>query len=352
MKQYETKFASHHTIYRLTTSFADLKSFATGVCRLYRKSFNAEKVTLICKNIGFQGFLKVRLENKKQYFKKGGKSILTSIEKEIIKQEREIIFRNRLICPFIFSETLGGIYVKRDSKLKPFNQAEKNWFLSLCEEVSISLKVFSLYHEQQKIMVNHIKYLSRFLNQYVPTSYLHTKTISRLIKSICTAMKLSEAETKSLVHAALLHDAGKIQVPSSLLEKQKPLTDDEFKIISKHPKKGIELIKNLEILKPAIPIILHHHERYDGKGYPSGLKKEKIPLGARILSILDTFDAMYFGRPYSKEKTLEVIEEEFKQQKGKQFDPNIVDTFLKILKRKSIRKILKSSPTTKKTPIK
>ncbi len=342
IKRHKTRFASYHTVYRLTTSFADLKSFAIGICRLYRKTFNAEKVTLICKNIGFQGFLKVRIENKQQYLKKGGKSILTSVEKEIIKQEREMIFSNRLICPFIFSETLGGIYVKRDSKLKLFTETEKAHFLSLCEEVSLSLKVFSLYHEQQKIMLNHIKYLSKFLNQYVPTSYLHTKTISRLIKNICTAMKLSDAETKSLVHAALLHDAGKIQVPSNLLEKQKPLTDDEFKLISKHPRKGIELIKNLEILKPAIPIILHHHERYDGKGYPSGLKKEKIPLGSRILSILDTFDAMYFGRPYSKEKTLEEIEEEFKKQKGKQFDPKIVDIFLKILKRKSVQKILKS----------
>ena len=157
------------------------------------------------------------------------------------------------------------------------------------------------------------------------------------------AMRLSELEVKSLEHASLLHDVGKMQVPSKLLKKQQPLTDKEFKLIAKHPRKGVELFKNLEILKPAIPIILHHHERYDGKGYPSKLKKDQIPLASRILSVLDTFDAMYFGRPYRRKRRLKEIEKEFKQQRGKQFDPKVVDVFLSILKRKSIQKYLKSS---------
>jgi HD-GYP domain-containing protein (c-di-GMP phosphodiesterase class II) len=102
------------------------------------------------------------------------------------------------------------------------------------------------------------------------------------------------------------------------------------------------MIKDLEILKPVIPIILHHHERYDGKGYPSKLKKEYIPLGSRILSILDAFDAMYFGRPYKKRKQLIEIEEELKTQKGTQFDPKIVDVFLKVIKKEEMRKYLRS----------
>jgi len=193
-------------------------------------------------------------------------------------------------------------------------------------------------------MLNYVNSLTKFLNQYVPTSYLHTKTMLRLIKAMGKAMHLSEIETKALVNASLLHDAGKMQVPSKLLKKQKPLTDEEFKLITKHPRKGVELIKNLEILKPAIPIILHHHERYDGQGYPSKLKKDKIPLGSRILSVLDSFDAMFFGRPYRKGRSLEEVEYELKKQKGKQFDPKIVDVFLRILKRKTIREYLKSPP--------
>ena len=341
---YKTVFSSFHTIYRLTTTSSDLASFTTGVCRLFRSLLKASMVVMICTNGAPQTFLKIRLENKKQFVKKGGKSILTRIEKEILKQEKEMSFGRRLIYPFIFNETLGAIYVKRDSRLKLYSEAEKGWFSSLCEEVSVGLKVVNLYREQQRLMLNYVNSLTKLLNQYVPTSYLHTKTMLRLIKAMGKAMHLSEIETKALVNASLLHDAGKMQVPSKLLKKQKPLTDEEFKLMAKHPRKGVELIKNLEILKPAIPIILHHHERYDGQGYPSKLKKDKIPLGSRILSVLDSFDAMFFGRPYRKGRPLEEIEQELKRQRGKQFDPKVVDVFLRILKRKAIREHLKIPP--------
>ncbi len=337
----KTIFSSFHTIYRLITTAVDLPSFATGICRLYRSVLKVNKVVLICTNGSPQAYLKIRLEDKQRYIKRGGKSILTRIEKEILKQEKEMFFKRRLIYPFIFNETLGAIYVKRDSGLKLFNDTERRWFSSLCEEVSIGLKILELYREQQKLMLNYINSLTKFLNQYVPTSYLHTKTMLRLIRSLGKAMCLSEIETKALINASLLHDAGKMQVPSKLLRKQRPLTDEEFKLMAKHPRKGVELIKHLEILKPSIPIILHHHERYDGQGYPSKLKKEKIPLGSRILSVLDSFDAMFFGRPYRRGRPLREIEQELKKQRSKQFDPKIVDAFLRILKRKSIRKHLK-----------
>jgi HD-GYP domain-containing protein (c-di-GMP phosphodiesterase class II) len=343
MKKYTAMFSSFHNVYRLVTTLNDTKSFAVGICRLYRNVFKADKVVLICRNIPSHGFVKVRLEGKHQYIKKGGVSILTRIEKEVLKQEKEMIFSNRLIYPFGFNSAQGAVYVRREAKTKNFDASEKKWFLSLCEEVSVGLKIFDLYNEQQKIMVNYIKSLSNFLNQYVPTSYLHTKPMLRLIKTLGKAMKLSEAEIKSLEHASLLHDAGKTQVPSSLLIKQKPLTDAEFKLIAKHPRKGAELFKNMDLLKPVIPIILHHHERFDGKGYPSKLKKDKIPLASRILSVLDAFDAMYFGRPYKKKCSLKDIREELKRQKGKQFDPKIVDVFLGILNRKSVSSYLKSS---------
>jgi HD-GYP domain-containing protein (c-di-GMP phosphodiesterase class II) len=297
---------------------------------------------MVCKNVNSYAFLKIRLENKKQYIKKGGLSILTRREREILNQEKEIILDNRLIYPFIFADTLGAIYIKRNPKGFGFSELEKRWFLSLSEEISIGLKIFNLYREEKRIMINYIKYLTNLLDQYIPTSSLHIKNIFRLVKAIGKELKISESEIKSLEYACLLHDAGKIQLPSKILEKQSPLTDEEFQMVMKHPRKGAEMIKDLEILKPVIPIILHHHERYDGKGYPSKLKKEYIPLGSRILSILDAFDAMYFGRPYKKRKQLIEIEEELKTQKGTQFDPKIVDVFLKVIKKEEMRKYLRS----------
>jgi len=349
MKKFKTIFSAYHTLYRLTTTITDLSTFSFGVCRVFRDVFRADKVVMVCKLTNSSNFLKVRIENKEQFVKKGGKSILNRVERELLEQEREMLFPNRLIAPFVFSEVLGGIYVRRDSKIKNFDQIEYKWFMSLCEKVSLGLKIANLYREQEKIMVNYMKSLSQLLAKYVPTSHLHTKVINSLIKALGRRMKLSEAEIKSLHNATLLHDAGKLELPHKILRKQKPLTDEELALVVKHPKKGVKLLKNLNILKPAIPIILHHHERFDGKGYPSGLKKDKIPLGSRILAILDTFDAMYFGRPYKKECGLEEVVEELKKQKGKQFDPKITDTFLKVLKQKNIQKHLKLLPKNKKT---
>ncbi len=342
MKRYKTIFSTFHTVYRLITTSGDVRNFATGICRLYKNAFGADSVTIVLKNVNSHGFLKMRLKDRRQFFKKGGISILTHAEREMLDHEKEAILENRLTYPFIFSDTLGAVCVRRSLNDFGFSELEKRWFLSLSEEISVALRIFNLYREEKRLMINYIKSLTKLLDQYVPTSYLHTKSIYKLIKAIGKEMSLSESETKSLEYASLLHDAGKIQLPSGILRKQTPLTDEEYKMIMKHPRKGVEMIKDLEILKPVIPIILHHHERYDGKGYPSKFKKDQIPLGSRILSLLDAFDAMYFGRPYRKRILMNDIEKELRLQMGKQFDPHIVEIFLKILKRKNIRKYLRS----------
>ncbi|MBU2102856.1 MAG: HD domain-containing phosphohydrolase [Candidatus Omnitrophota bacterium] len=342
MKKYKTVFSAFHTIYRLVTTSADVTNFLSGVCRVYRGAFRSDKVVMVCKNLNGQGFIKIRLEDKTHYIKKGGVSILTHRERDILTQEKEIFLDNRLVYPFIFSDTMGAVYIKRKERGAIFNEFERRWFLSICEEVSIGLKIFALYREARRAMINYVKSFTKLLDQYVPTSHLHTKSVFRLIKVVGKEMKLSESEIKSLEYASLLHDAGKIQLPSKILKKQKPLTDEEYKLVMKHPRKGVELIKDLELLKPAIPIILHHHERYDGKGYPGKLKKDGIPLGSRILAVLDAFDAMFFGRPYRKRRYLEAIESEFRSKAGNQFDPQVVEALLKVLRRKGIRKYLQS----------
>ena len=342
MRKYSTVFSTFHTIYRLITTSGEIKNFILGIAKVYKNAFRADRVVIVCKSVNPYPFMKVCLEMKKQEVKKGGISILTSREREILSQEKEVILNNRLIYPFNFIDTLGVIYIRRKWERAGFTDLDKMWFSSLCEEVSMGLKIFSLYREEKKVILSYLNSLSKFLDQYIPTSYLNPKSSLRLIKAIGREMKLSEAEIKSLEYASLLHDTGKIQLPSQLLKKQKPLTDEEFKLIMKHPREGIAMIKDLNVLRPVIPIILHHHERFDGKGYPSKLKSDQIPVGSRILSILDAFDAMFFGRPYKKKKTLKEIEKELYQQMGKQFDPKIVMIFLKILKKKSIRKYLRS----------
>lgn len=337
MKQYKVLFSSFHAIYRLITTSYNIENFLLGICKIYKNTFNTDRVVVICKNLNVSKYIKVCIDKNKQYIKKGS-NILTKKETCILKESKGIFFENCLIYPFIFSEPMGIVYIKRN--FQKFNEMERRWFLAINEEASLGLKIFSLYNESKKTMINYINSLTKLLDQYVPTSHIHKKSIFYLTKILAKEMKLSKEEIKSLEYALLLHDAGKIQLPSVLLKKQKPLTDEEFKIIMRHPYKGVELIKDLEALRPVIPIILHHHERYDGTGYPSGLKKDQIPFASRFLAVLDAFDAMFFGRPYKKRKYLDSIIEEFENQKGKQFDPMIVDVLLKILRRPSTRKRL------------
>ena len=338
MKQYKIIFSAIHAIYRLMTTSYNIDNFLLGICRIYKNTFNANRIIIIVRNLNTGRYIKVFIDKNKQYIKKGN-NILTKKENNMLKREKEIFSENELIYPFVFSEPMGVIYIKKKDNLK-FQELERRWFLSLCEVTSICLKIFNLYNESKKTMISYINSLTKLLNQYVPTSYINKESIFYLTKVLGKEMKLAKEEIKSLEYALLLHDAGKIQLPSKLLKKQRTLTDEEFKIIKEHPYKGVELIKDLEALKPVIPIILHHHEKYDGSGYPYGLKKDEIPFGSRFLAVLDAFDAMFFGRPYKKRKYLDTIIQEFELQKGKQFDPDIVDAFLKILKRPSVRKRL------------
>jgi HD-GYP domain-containing protein (c-di-GMP phosphodiesterase class II) len=342
MKKYKTIFSSFHTIYRLITTSGDIKNFAAGIGRLYKNTFKVDRVTLIFKNINSHSFMKISIKNKKYFLKKGGISILTHKERGIVKREKEVLTANTLIYPFIFADTLGVVSLRRLTHGNDFSELDKKWFLSLSEEVSVGLKIFNLYREQKKLIINYVKSLTKLLDQYVPTSYIHVKSIFRLIRAIGKELRLSTDQIKSIEYASLLHDAGKIQLPSGILKKETPLTDEEFKMIMRHPHTGVEMIKDLEALKPVMPIILHHHERFDGQGYPSGLKEEEIPIGSRILSVLDAFDAMFFGRPYKKKKQLKEIERELTVQTNRQFDPKIVDVFLRIIRRESIKKYLNS----------
>lgn len=340
MRKYKDIFYSFHALYRLTSTLSDIQNFILGVSRLYQHIFSPEKLVIICKLSTHNGFLKVAIDKKKKISKKGKSSILSRREKEILKHNREVMLGNRMIYPFVYAETFGAVYVKR--KKEPFTEIEKKWFIALSEQISVYLKIYRLYEEQHRMIINYLRTLTSFLDKYMPHSYIHTKSVSKLIKAVGKEMKLTVSEIRSLEYASMLHDTGKLEIPPKLLRKSQHLTADEYRLMMEHPRKGAKFIRDLNVLKPVIPIILHHHERYDGKGYPSRLKKEGIPLGSRVLAVIDAFDAMFFGRPYKQRKEWDEVIKELKKESGKQFDPKIVEVFLKVLKRRSLKNYLNS----------
>ena len=159
----------------------------------------------------------------------------------------------------------------------------------------------------------------------------HSDRVSEYSVLIGKKMGLSEDELHTLKIGGLFHDIGKIGIPDSILLKESKLSDDEYSQIKNHPAIGKHILSNATIFQDIIPIVFHHHERFDGKGYPSGLVGENIPLLARITTVADTFDAMTSKRSYRDSLPIENVIQEFKKCSGTQFDPKIVDIFLEIL---------------------
>ena len=159
----------------------------------------------------------------------------------------------------------------------------------------------------------------------------HSDRVSEYSVLIGKTLNLPESEIRTLQVGGLFHDIGKIGVPDVILQKESKLTDDEYSEIKNHPSIGAHILSTATIFKDIIPIVKHHHERYDGKGYPSQLKGEEIPYLARIAAIADSFDAMTSKRTYRDSLPMEKVISEFQRCRGTQFDPELTDVFLDIL---------------------
>jgi putative nucleotidyltransferase with HDIG domain len=164
----------------------------------------------------------------------------------------------------------------------------------------------------------------------------HAVEVARLSRLVGVDLGLSEEELEWLVHGALLHDLGKLGVPDAILEKPGTLTEEEWKVIKRHPEVGAQMIEPLEILSRAAPVIRYHHERPDGTGYPDGLEGEEIPLAARIVAAADAYDVMLRGRPYrpepygAKSSPAEALKE-LRREAGGQFDVRVVEALGRLL---------------------
>jgi response regulator RpfG family c-di-GMP phosphodiesterase len=172
------------------------------------------------------------------------------------------------------------------------------------------------------------------LGSAIDTRDLGTHAHSRRVRGYSLAIARSHGvprdQLKDIEHGVLLHDIGKIGIPDAILLKPGPLTPAEWQVMRTHPEVGRRLIEKIPFLQGAVPIVYHHHERWDGSGYPLGLSGQDIPLGARIFAVADAFDAMTFDRPYSRAISLEAAREEILRCAGTHFDPEVVATFMRI----------------------
>ncbi len=161
----------------------------------------------------------------------------------------------------------------------------------------------------------------------------HSERVARLTVSLAKEMNVDEDKLVDMERGALLHDVGKIGVPDAILQKPSALTDEEWVAMEKHPLHAGLMISKVTFLEGALPIVLHHHERYDGAGYPFKLEGKAIPFEARIFAVIDSYDAMTFDRPYRKGMSLAEALAEIERNSGTQFDPEVVEVFVRLIRR-------------------
>ncbi|MDZ4992709.1 diguanylate cyclase [Clostridium perfringens] len=211
-------------------------------------------------------------------------------------------------------------------RAKFFHKNRVETYISVLDELKKDL------NEEENALVTSIKTLIGIINAKDKYTYSHVERVVVYSRLMAKKLGLSEEEKKQLIYGAYMHDIGKINIPNEILTKKMRLTKDEWEILKQHPKDGVEIIKSVNSLKEVVPLILYHHERYDGFGYPEGLKGEDIPYLARVLTVVDSFDAMTSSRPYNKRKTYDEGLEELNRCSGTQFDPKIVEIFTEVVR--------------------
>lgn len=212
----------------------------------------------------------------------------------------------------------GGSFIKVDIEL----------LSALADQAAIAIDNAITHEELQELFRETLKSLAIAVESKDSCTGGHIDRLSQFTLAIAYEYGLPYEDRERIHYAALLHDIGKISIPESILMKPGPLTPEEYAVMKKHPEIGANIISPVKQFQYVVPGVLHHHERYDGKGYPRGLRDEEISIDGRIIAVADTFDAMTCDRPYRKGLSDDVAIEEIKKGTGTQFDPKVVEAFL------------------------
>ncbi len=224
-----------------------------------------------------------------------------------------------------------GVINVTDRADGPFDAEDLSELQATAEAAAISLAGQLDHHELQRANYAAIRSLALAIEAKDPCTHGHSLRVQQWARAVAKRLGLDGDRLQVLTYAAELHDIGKLAIPDGVLKAPRRLTDAEWTVVQQHPRRGVEMVRHLDFLKPAQSAILHHHERLDGSGYPDGLAGDAIPLEARILAVIDAYDAMTSARPYRPPLSHEVASEELRKCSGTQFDPQCVDAFLALV---------------------
>jgi len=228
-------------------------------------------------------------------------------------------------------KAIGVLNVNNKKNRQVFTKDDFRFIKAVATEATIGIDNARLYKSLEDSYIRTVSALTSAIDAKDHYTNKHSQHVCQYALLIAKELGLSEGQTKDLEKACMLHDIGKIGVEDEILTKPGKLTPEEWEKMKAHPLKSAEILKPLAFLSEVIKLVEQHHERYDGKGYPAAMKADEISLGARIISVADSFDAMFTNRPYRKALTKEEAVAELKHGSGTQFDPKVVEAFLRIV---------------------
>ncbi|HEU17919.1 MAG TPA: response regulator [Deltaproteobacteria bacterium] len=238
-------------------------------------------------------------------------------------------YKSFLCVPLMIRNRIFGLLnLTNQESDNCFTQRDLNYISSLTTRASLNLENRILYESIFTSIIDTFKSLVRSIHVRDQYTERHSVNVTRLSVITAQSMHLSTSEIECLEISSILHDIGKIAIPDSILLKPCGLTDDEYNTIKTHPEIGENILKSIKLFETERKIVRHHHERWDGKGYPDGLSGEEIPRLSRILSVADAYDAMTSDRPYRKGLPVEKAIAELRRNVYTQFDKEVVDAFI------------------------
>lgn len=239
---------------------------------------------------------------------------------------------------------LGAIYLDSTGTTDAFQQADLELVTAIALQAGLAIDRAKLIEDLESLFFESIRTIVAALEAKDKYTCGHSERVTTYAVELARALNWSEKDLTTLNLSALLHDVGKIGIPERVLLKPGKLTAEEFEVMKQHPVIGAEIIKHLKNAASIIGGIRHHHERWDGMGYPDGLAGEQIPAMARVIQMADSYDAMTSHRPYRRGMTHEEVIFEVERCKGSQFDPKMAEIFLSLLKTGRIRPLLMKQP--------
>lgn len=340
--KYKRILSAVHMVYRLVNSTYNVRELSLRLTRLLCQFIKASSSSVfILDPVKKKPILVAIFDNRINVLLEKKHELLKIPPYELEVAQGQSIFEKHLIgLPLVADENVGAIFIRRERNEPAFKEFDKEMVAVFAEQSVTAIKNLQLYEKQQEIILDSIKLIKKLIDRHGYVASIHTPAYSKVIKILSEKLNMGQEGIENLQYACLLHDAGSVDVPFEILAKTSQLTPEEFKVIRDHPAKSVELIKPVDFLKPVLPFILYHHEKYDGTGYPSGLRREQIPLGARIMAVVDAFEAMIRGRPYKRTLSIAEAMDELKRNSGTQFDPKVVDAFCELARQKNFRNFL------------